>query len=97
MATKRRSRAALSSWPETTVPATEFKAKCLKLMEAVKQRRMVVVITKRGKPVAKLVPATAEAASPVGFLRGGLVGCEDLVSADPESWAAAPDPLDRRS
>jgi prevent-host-death family protein len=97
MATKRRARAAHSGWPETTVPATEFKAKCLKLMEAVKQRRMVVVITKRGKPVAKLVPATAQATSPVGFLRGGLLGSEDLVSPDPESWAAAPDPLDRRS
>lgn len=40
-----------------TVPATEFKAKCLELMDRVAERRESFVITKRGKPVAKLVPA----------------------------------------
>jgi prevent-host-death family protein len=40
-----------------TVPATEFKAKCLELMDRVAERRETYVITKRGKPVAKLVPA----------------------------------------
>lgn len=39
------------------VPATEFKAKCLELMDRVAERRETYVITKRGKPVAKLVPA----------------------------------------
>ena len=41
----------------TTVPATEFKAKCLDIMDKVAERRETYVITKRGKPVAKLVPA----------------------------------------
>jgi prevent-host-death family protein len=40
-----------------TVPATEFKAKCLKLMDRVAERRERYVITKRGRPVAELVPA----------------------------------------
>lgn len=40
-----------------TVGATEFKAKCLELMDRVAERREVYVITKRGRPVAKLVPA----------------------------------------
>ena len=39
------------------IPATEFKAKCLELMDRVAERRETYVITKRGKPVAKLVPA----------------------------------------
>ena len=38
------------------VGATEFKAKCLELMDRVQARRETFVITKRGKPVAKLVP-----------------------------------------
>ncbi len=38
------------------VPATEFKAKCLELMDRVAEGRETYVITKRGKPVAKLVP-----------------------------------------
>lgn len=40
-----------------TVAATEFKAKCLEIMDRVAERRETYVITKRGKPVAKLVPA----------------------------------------
>ncbi|HET7343329.1 MAG TPA: type II toxin-antitoxin system Phd/YefM family antitoxin [Methylomirabilota bacterium] len=40
-----------------TMPAGEFKAKCLRVMEEVKKYRTPVVITKKGKPVAKLVPA----------------------------------------
>jgi prevent-host-death family protein len=36
--------------------AGEFKAKCLKLLDEVSQRRTSIVITKRGKPVAQLVP-----------------------------------------
>jgi len=40
-----------------TVAATEFKAKCLELMDRVAEGRETFVITKRGKPVAKLVPA----------------------------------------
>jgi prevent-host-death family protein len=39
------------------VAATEFKAKCLELMDRVAERRETYVITKRGRPVAKLVPA----------------------------------------
>ena len=40
-----------------TVRATEFKARCLELMDRVADRGETYVITKRGKPVAKLVPA----------------------------------------
>jgi prevent-host-death family protein len=38
------------------VPAAEFKANCLRLMDEVAQQRRAIIITKRGKPVAKLVP-----------------------------------------
>ena len=40
-----------------TIPAAEFKARCLKIMDEVHSTRQPVVITKNGKPVAKLVPA----------------------------------------
>jgi prevent-host-death family protein len=39
-----------------TMPAGEFKARCLRVMEHVRKYRTSVVITKKGKPVAKLVP-----------------------------------------
>lgn len=40
-----------------TVPATEFKARCLELMDRVAEGRETYVITKHGRAVAKLVPA----------------------------------------
>ncbi|HXY81162.1 MAG TPA: type II toxin-antitoxin system Phd/YefM family antitoxin, partial [Gaiellaceae bacterium] len=39
-----------------TVPASEFKAKCLALLDEVAQTRKTLVVTKRGKPVAHVVP-----------------------------------------
>jgi prevent-host-death family protein len=50
-----------------TVPATKFKAQCLELMDRVAEGRRSYVITKRGKPVAKLVPVDAP--------RGTIFGC----------------------
>ena len=50
-----------------SVPAAEFKATCLDLMDRVKATGVEYVITKHGKPVAKLVPV-----APVK--KGGLVG-----------------------
>jgi prevent-host-death family protein len=43
-----------------TIAAAKFKAHCLSLMDDVHKNREPIVITKRGKPVAKLVPAGNE-------------------------------------
>lgn len=40
---------------QSTIPAGEFKAKCLKLMDEVQQSHQPITITKHGKPVSKLV------------------------------------------
>ena len=42
-----------------TIKASEFKAKCLRIMDEVAERGEEVVITKNGKPVSKLVPFRA--------------------------------------
>ena len=39
-----------------TIGLSKFRATCLKLMDEVKARRFIVVITKRGKPIAKMTP-----------------------------------------
>ncbi len=39
------------------IPAGQFKSQCLAIMDQVQQRGEPVLITKHGKPVAKLVPA----------------------------------------
>lgn len=41
--------------PETrTIPAGEFKAKCLKLLDEVNENKLTLIITKRGKPVGRV-------------------------------------------
>jgi antitoxin (DNA-binding transcriptional repressor) of toxin-antitoxin stability system len=57
-----------------------FKAKCLKVMDEVQAKREAVIITKRGKPVAKLVPVGTETNEIFGFLAGKGVIVGDVVS-----------------
>jgi prevent-host-death family protein len=52
------------------IAAGEFKARCLTLMEDVRSTREPLVITKRGKPVAKLVPADDDKDDFIGRLEG---------------------------
>jgi prevent-host-death family protein len=44
-----------------TIAAGKFKANCLAIMDEVQKKRETVLITKRGKPVAKLIPAKSDA------------------------------------
>ena len=73
-----------------TVPAGEFKARCLRIMEEVRSKRLTVLITKKGRPVAKLVPADDDADEVFGRLRGILEIAGDVESpvAKPEDWKA---------
>lgn len=50
--------------------AGAFKVHCLAVMDEVQARRETVLITKRGKPVAKLVPADKETDDIFNFLVG---------------------------
>jgi prevent-host-death family protein len=71
-----------------TISAAEFKARCLTLMDDVSSTRETIVITKRGKPVAKLVPAGKEREF-IGRLKGVIEIVGDLDSDPPESWESA--------
>jgi len=62
------------------MPAGSFKTKCLALMDEVHSKRETVLITKHGKPVAKLVPANTEADDIYGFLAGKGAVSGDVVS-----------------
>jgi prevent-host-death family protein len=55
---------------DVIVPAAEFKAKCLALIDRVRERGEPITITKRGRVVARLVPAENEADRPWVALRG---------------------------
>ena len=69
------------------VAATEFKANCLRLMDEVAQQRRPITITKRGRPVAKLVPVETEATDLFGRMAGSIKICGDITSPiDEEEW-----------
>ena len=71
------------------IAAGQFKSKCLQLMERVQQTREEVVITKHGKPVAKLVPISEEKTDTiVGYLPGSVQVVGDIVSPIDEEWEA---------
>jgi prevent-host-death family protein len=73
---------------ELEVPAGEFKARCLKLMDEVRATRRPIVITKRGKPVARLVPVEEEMPSIFGRMRGTVTIHGDIVGPTGEEWHA---------
>ena len=68
--------------------AGEFKVHCLAVMDEVASKREAVIITKRGKPVAKLVPIGKEKDDIFGFLKGKGKVLGDVVSPilTPEEW-----------
>jgi prevent-host-death family protein len=70
------------------IAAAEFKARCLSLMDDVHRTRQIVVITKRGKPVAKLVPVPAAEDDFIGRLKGKIriVGDIESLVVPPETW-----------
>jgi prevent-host-death family protein len=72
------------------IPAGKFKASCLALMEDVRRTRNPVLITKRGRPVAKLVPADTSSDDFIGRLEGvvRIVGDVESPVEPPESWEA---------
>jgi prevent-host-death family protein len=60
--------------------AGAFKTNCLAVMDEVQAKRVTVVITKRGKPVAKLVPVSDQKDDIFGFLAGKGFVTGDVVS-----------------
>ncbi len=63
-----------------TVAAAWFKAHCLAVLDEVQAKRQTIVITKRGKPVAKLVPVNQEKEDIFGFFKGKAIITGDVVS-----------------
>jgi prevent-host-death family protein len=70
------------------IPAGEFKSKCLQVIDEVQRLRMPIIITKRGKPVAKLVPLDEHAESFIGSMEGTMEIVGDIVAPIGVSWEA---------
>ena len=71
----------------TTLLVSDFKAKCLAVLDRVFEDGQPVLITRRGKPLAKIVPVSGERTSKrvLGGLAGEAITKGDLVHANFES------------
>ena len=71
-----------------TIKASEFKAKCLKIMDEVASTGEPVVITKHGVPVAQLVAALRKPETVLGALKGSVTIQGDIISPVDIRWDA---------
>ena len=74
------------------ISAGEFKARCLALMDEVRDRGGEYVITKRGTAVAKLVPIRRKRRRLLGSMKGTVTVLGDIISPLDEPWEALGDP-----
>jgi prevent-host-death family protein len=74
---------------EMEISAGEFKARCLKLMDDVARTHQPLIITKRGRPIARMVPL--EDREPVGlfgYMAGTATLHGDIVAPLDVAWEA---------
>lgn len=71
-----------------TMKASEFKARCLEVMDTVARTGDPVILTKRGKPVAKICPITPSRSSIYGFMKGRIEILGDIISPIDVVWDA---------
>lgn len=75
-----------------TITATEFKAKCLKLMDEIDETGTELVITKNGRPVSRLVPYREGLQAPFGRDRDIIQIHGDIIEPLDVEWEAESDP-----
>ncbi len=69
-----------------TMKASEFKARCLKLMDDIQESGEEVIITKNGKPVSKLVAYRVKAATLFGLHEGKIHSDGNELFSTGETW-----------
>lgn len=70
------------------VGSAEFKARCLELIDQVRESRAQYIVTRHGEPVAQLVPIEAQVpVSPVGVMRGTVLKYDGPFDPIPAAWS----------
>ena len=75
-----------------TIKASEFKARCLKLMDDVAESGNQIVITKNGRPVSRLVPYRSKPKAPFGRDRDRIRILGDIVEPIDPKWEPEANP-----
>jgi antitoxin (DNA-binding transcriptional repressor) of toxin-antitoxin stability system len=74
------------------IPAGQFKTHCLELVNNISLKKSAYIITKRGVPVARMLPAEDQAPEQLfGWLSNSIVEVTDIVEPTQTSWEASDD------
>ena len=76
----------MSKAKQRTIPAGEFKDRCLRIMDEVNRQGIAVTVTKRGKPLVRVVPVHGDQARE--SLRGTIVHEDEDLYSTGETWDA---------
>ena len=76
--------------PTETIAISEFKATCLAVLERVRRTRTPIIITRRGEPIAEVIPPAFAGSRDgwLGTMRGSATIVGDLISpaSPPADW-----------
>ena len=70
------------------IAATEFKSRCLEIMDEVERLGVEVVITKHRRPVVRVSPITPVGTGFYGSMRGSIIYEGDIISPIDVAWEA---------
>lgn len=73
---------------ELKISVSEFKARCLGLLDEVSRRRLRLIVTKRGKPIARVEPPEGGAVSVYGCMKDTVEIVGDLTEPLDVKWEA---------
>jgi prevent-host-death family protein len=72
--------------PQDSISVSEFKATCLSVLETVRRTGRPVLVTKRGQPLAEVVPPPAAGASWLGAMSGSAKLLDDAIEPAAAEW-----------
>ena len=75
-----------------TINASEFKARCLKLMDDLADSGGEIIITKNGRPVSRLLPYRGRLEAPFGRDQGKIQILGDIIEPIDVEWEAESNP-----
>ena len=71
-----------------SIKASEFKAKCLSLIDEVSRTGQSVVVTKRGEPLVEVIPHRPKAKNAFGIWKDSVKITGDIISPIDVEWEA---------
>ena len=82
----------MTNYQTRTITVSEFKTRCLRLMDEVTAMGEDIIVTKRGKPIGRFVPMKAPRRPPWGKYSSQLKFTGDVMSPVDVDWKADTNP-----